>query len=379
MLRIIGVSFLAIALTLGLGQGPAQSVGSTPVTFPKTSKGLKAPVTLPARLDPTPAYQPQASCSPVDLVGPRRLRDLVLATYKIGGKGNISRNCVEGRSEHSEGRAWDWMVDSRKAPERAAAADFLAWVTANHGENAKRLGIMYVIYNRKIWGVYRESDGWRASYGHVDHVHISLSWNGARANTSFWTGKIQPKDYGPCARFAGQPAVLRSTARTSRCYAAMALVKTNKNTVQAIGSKASTVKVAQGLLGITATGVFDSATWTAVKAYQKKHDLPWTGALDVPTWGSLKPGDVTTDVSKGYSSTSAGAYGLKNFANLTLAERQTGKAVLFAQVALGMANRDRNGYFGPVTTAAVKKFQLAHGFAQTGTVTKAEWTALSRS
>ena len=377
MLRIVGVSFLAIALTLGVGQGSAQSVGSTLVTFPKTPKGLKAPVTLPAKLDPTPAYQPQVSCSPIDLVGPRKLRDLVLATYKIGGKGNISRNCTEGISEHSEGRAWDWMVYTNVAKDKAAAADFLAWVTANHGANAKRLGIMYMIYNQKIWGVYRESDGWRPSRGHVDHIHISFSWNGARANTSFWKGKIQPVDYGPCARFAGQPAVLRSTARTAKCYAAVALVKTNKNTIQQTGSKSSTVKTAQILLGVNQSGVFDTATRAAVKAYQSKHDLPWTGTLDVPTWGSLKPGDVTNDVSKGYSPTSAGAYGLKNFAKSTLAELQTGKSVLFAQIALGMATKDRNGYFGPVTTAAVKKFQLAHGFAQTGIVTKAEWTAFS--
>lgn len=379
MLRRIGVSLVGIMLAMGLVQLPAQSVGTTPVTFPKNPKGLKAPVTLPARLDPTPAYQPQVSCSPVDLAGPKKLRDLVLATYKVGGKGNISRGCTEGLSEHSEGRAWDWMVDTKVAKEKSAAADFLAWVTANHGENAKRLGIMYVIYNQKIWGVYREKDGWRPSSGHVDHAHISFSWNGARANTSFWTGKIQPTDYGPCARFAGQPAVLRSTPRTTKCYAAVALVKMNKNTVQETGSKSSTVKTAQILLGVKQSGVFDTATRSAVKAYQNGHDLPWTGTLDVPTWGSLKPGDVTTDVSTGYSSTSAGAYGLKNYAKSTLAEQQTGKSVLFAQVALGMATADRNGYFGPVTTAAVKKFQLAHGFAQTGTVAKAEWTALSGS
>lgn len=379
MLRRIGMSLLGVMLAMGLVQLPAQSVGSTPVTFPKDPRGLKAPVALPAQLDPLPAYQPQVSCSPADLVGPRKLRDLVLATYKVGSTGAISRGCTEGRSEHSEGRAWDWMVRTSVAKEKAAAADFLAWVTANHGENAKRLGIMYVIYNKRIWGIYREKDGWRSSSGHVEHVHVSFSWNGARANTSFWTGKIQSTDYGPCARFAGQPAVLRSTARTSRCYAAVALVKTNKNTVQQTGSKSSTVKTAQILLGVNQSGVFDTATRAAVKAYQIKHDLPWTGTLDVPTWGSLKPRDVTTDVSKGYSSTSAGAYGLKNFANSTLAERQTGKSVLFAQVALGMAATDRNGYFGPVTTAAVKKFQLAQGFAQTGTVTKAEWTALSGS
>lgn len=379
MLRIIGVSLAAVLLTMGLSQVPAQSVSSTPVPFPTHPKGLKSPVALPATLDRTPAYQPQVSCSPVDLIGAKKLRDLLIKTYPVGSTGHISRGCTEGLSEHSEGRALDWMVDTRKASQKAAAADFLAWVTANHGANAKRLGIMYVIYNEKIWGVYRESDGWRASYGHVDHVHVSFSWNGGRAMTSFWTGKVQPTDYGPCARFAGQPAVLRSTARAIRCYAKAALVKKNKNTIQAMGSRASSVKTAQGLLGINKSGVFDSTTWTAVKAYQLKHDLPRTGALDVPTWSSLKPADITTDVSLGYGRTAAGIYGLANYGSMTLAARSAGKAVLFAQVALGVPTRNRTGYFGPLMLAAVKKFQLAHGLKQTGTVTNVEWKALAGS
>lgn len=379
MLRIIGVSLAAVLLTMGLSQVPAQSVSSTPVPFPTHPKGLTSPVALPATLDPTPAYQPQVSCSPVDLIGARKLRDLLIKTYPVGSTGHISRGCTEGLSEHSEGRALDWMVDTRKASQKAAAADFLAWVTANHGANAKRLGIMYVIYNEKIWGVYRESDGWRASYGHVDHVHVSFSWNGGRAMTSFWTGKLQPKDYGPCRRFAGQPAVLRSTPRLVPCYTAAALVKKHKNSIQMKGSKASTVLTAQAALGVSKTGVFDSATWTAVKAYQKAHDLPWSGALDVPTWASLRPTEVTSSVIEGYTAKTAAAYGLANYASRTLSERNAGKPVIFAQLALGMAPKMRNGYFGPLTTTAVKNFQKARGLAQTGTVTNVEWKALAGS
>ena len=29
-------------------------------------------------------------------------------------------------------------------------------------------------------------------------MHISLSWNGARAQTTFWTGNVYRTDYGPC-------------------------------------------------------------------------------------------------------------------------------------------------------------------------------------
>ena len=58
---------------------------------------------------------------------------------------------------------------------------------------ARRLGIQYLIWNRKIWGSYSAASGWRKYTGansHRDHVHISFTWAGARKKTSFWTGKV---------------------------------------------------------------------------------------------------------------------------------------------------------------------------------------------
>ena len=43
---------------------------------------------------------------------------------------------------------------------------------------ARRLGIMYIGYNKRIWGSYRASEGWRKlsnSNPHTDHVHFSFS------------------------------------------------------------------------------------------------------------------------------------------------------------------------------------------------------------
>ncbi|RYJ05403.1 MAG: hypothetical protein EON52_11740, partial [Actinomycetales bacterium] len=194
-----------------------------PVTFPASPKGLKAPVSLPKDLDPVPMYQPQSACQPGETAGLKKLRDLVITTYGVGRSGSTARSCTEGTSEHSDGRAWDWMVAVRTTKEKAAAADFLAWLTRDGGRNARRLGVMYVIYNQKIWGAYRASDGWRPSYDHVDHVHVSFSWNGSRGTTSFWTGEVQPTDFGPCAVFSGQPAQTRSTANPNPCRAAVSL------------------------------------------------------------------------------------------------------------------------------------------------------------
>ena len=56
---------------------------------------------------------------------------------------------------------------------------------------ARRLGVMYIIHNRRIWGSYRADEGWRPYVGtnpHTDHVHFSFSWAGARKQTSYWDG-----------------------------------------------------------------------------------------------------------------------------------------------------------------------------------------------
>jgi hypothetical protein len=55
---------------------------------------------------------------------------------------------------------------------------------------------MYIIWNKKIWGAYASSAGWRpyscsgVTGCHQDHVHFSFNWAGARAQTSFWSRKV---------------------------------------------------------------------------------------------------------------------------------------------------------------------------------------------
>jgi peptidoglycan hydrolase-like protein with peptidoglycan-binding domain len=376
-MRPIALSVCALALVVSGGALPAYGVGSPPVTFPSSPKGLTSPVTLPTAIDPPSPYLPQTSCNPGDMTGVKKLRTLVMSTYAEGGWGAISHGCTEGTSEHSEGRAWDWMVDVGDSSERAAAANFLAWVTANHGKYARRLGIMYVIYNEKIWSIYREDEGWRANSGHKDHVHISFSWNGARGNTSFWTGKVGVIDYGPCFAFVQKYAMIRNIPRTGSCRATSSVLKQTSLGLRQYGNRGSaTVTKAQKLLGVTATSNFDSATWTAVKAYQLAHDLPYTGVLDQPTWASLSPADVTSNVVAGYTAAQAAAYGRAHYASTSINRYTVGKSVLFLQTALRMPSRDRNGYFTAKTLAAVKAFQTDVGLAVTGVVTSAEWAAL---
>ena len=60
----------------------------------------------------------------------------------------------------------------------------------NKNAMARRLGVMYIIFNRKIWRAY--DPGWGSYSGtnpHTDHIHISLSYDGSTGRTSYWKGK----------------------------------------------------------------------------------------------------------------------------------------------------------------------------------------------
>ncbi|MEJ7636073.1 peptidoglycan-binding domain-containing protein [Aeromicrobium sp.] len=375
-MRRLVIVLAALAMGAGLLASPALA-GDPPVALASSPTGLRGPVALPSGVDPASPYLPQISCSPIDMPGVVKLQALVLKTYAEGRSGGISRGCTDGLSEHSEGRAWDWMVDVGDRSEKAAAADFLSWVTRNDGRNARRLGIMYVIYNKKIWSVYRAGEGWRTSSGHTDHVHVSFSWNGARGNTSFWTGKVGAIDYGPCVRFTGTYGARTSTPRTGSCPPSSGLlVKTSLGDRQ-YGRTGDTVAKAQVLLGVTKTSRFDAATWSAVKKYQRAHDIPYTGVLDQPTWASLSRSSVTSRVVSGYTRSEAVAYGLEHYSGSTIKRTNVGKATMFLQIALGLPAADRNGFFDTVTLAAVKKMQESAGLTQDGVVRGEEWRAMA--
>lgn len=146
-------------------------------------------------------YDGQSICDPSAKPGTLALRDVLLARYPSTGSAGIGRSCdSDERSEHKDGRAFDWAANIDNATQRAAVDDFVTqlFATDRHGHPhalARRMGIMYVIWNRQIWGAYSADEGWRPYTGsspHTDHVHISMSWAGARAETSFWSGSVVP-------------------------------------------------------------------------------------------------------------------------------------------------------------------------------------------
>ena len=159
-------------------------------------------------VEPYAGYEPQKACSPVAKPGTKALGKWIVSTY--GGRtGAISRAC-KGRStsEHKEGRAFDWTLNARSAKDRARAARFLRSVTAagtngEPAELARRMGVMYVIWNDRIYASYDEfrARPYRSSsckklkrcsrtLRHRDHMHISLSRLGGQGRTSWYVGRV---------------------------------------------------------------------------------------------------------------------------------------------------------------------------------------------
>jgi hypothetical protein len=179
-----------------------ESERHTSAACPKGGNVNPATPNFGASCDGKASYVAQSKCSASAKPGVTAFKNLVLKTYPCTHSGGIVRGCsVGGKSEHKEGRAWDWMVNYP----HPAATKLLAWLLATdkHGNkyaNARRLGIMYMIWNRKIWGAYNASAGWRPYTGsnpHTDHVHFSFSWKGANKQTSFWSATAPPPSPPP--------------------------------------------------------------------------------------------------------------------------------------------------------------------------------------
>ena len=175
-----------------------------PVPSPEPPAPATGPIvsldgrTFGAGIEDPPAYEPQRTCDATAKVGTVALKNLLLKTYPGSRTLGIGTGCDGTVSEHHEGRAFDWGVRVTVPSEKAMAEDFIKKVLAtdrygNQFALARRMGIMYMIWDNQIWGAYLANEGWRDYHGvsaHTDHVHISMSWAGALGRTSFWSGNV---------------------------------------------------------------------------------------------------------------------------------------------------------------------------------------------
>ena len=193
------------------------AVRPSPHCSPARSRLLSAVTTLPSaglsRCAPHPVvrcadrasrrYHPQRTCAPHAQPGVVRFRKLILATYRGTGDDGIVRAChIGGRSEHKEGRAWDWAVSVHNARQVGQVTTCSTGCSARcprpRYAMARRLGIMYIIWNKKIWGTYSASSRLaallllRCHRLPPNHVHFSFSWRGERARPRSGTGSRTP-------------------------------------------------------------------------------------------------------------------------------------------------------------------------------------------
>ena len=175
------------------------------------------PANLPAAIEPLPGYQGQYICDPAAKPGTQKVVDLIRATYADSRSIWVPRDCTSGgRSEHKEGRALDWMINSKVPTQNAQAESFLEWLLApdsngNEFAMARRLGVMYIGWGDEIWesytkrwtelkGCYSTQQSGYDTYCHRDHIHISFSWDGAAGQTSFWGGNPAPAPFCTASR-----------------------------------------------------------------------------------------------------------------------------------------------------------------------------------
>ena len=194
------------------------------LTVAATVLSLGGPAQARAAVEPYTPYQPQVSCDPHVKAGTAAFRSLMFRRFGHRRDLGVVRSCgYGGLSEHKEGRAWDWGLNYRNKADRATAREAITWLTEpvrdEPAARARRLGVMYMIWNKRIWSPY-STDGWRPYDGaspHRDHIHFSFTWNGATKRVSWWTKRVMPIDYGPCPRWIGEYARVWHGPRLEPC------------------------------------------------------------------------------------------------------------------------------------------------------------------
>lgn len=348
-LRTIPVVVTAPALAVVATVGGASAFAASAPAPPSPARPL------PSALDVAVPYQGMTRCTPEPKQGVVAFAKLMSGHYKAGSSAGITRACNSGITEHSEGRAWDWMISATNPTHRAIADSLLAWLTApdaqgRQGAMARRFGIMYLIFNRKMWRAYAPERGWQPYYGsspHTDHIHFSFTWDGAAGRTSWWTGVA---------------TTYYLTGPTSTPMPTQPPPATSSDGALSYGMRSDAVKDLQQRLSVTpASGWFGPLTKAAVEKYQRSHRLAVTGIADRRTRAMI------ASSTKSNSSAAPTAAGILKYG-------MTSDRVKALQLKLG--GLPATGYFGPMTLAKVVAFQKSKRLPATGIVDAATLLAL---
>ncbi len=304
--RLAAAALCALPLIVAVTAAPAEAA-SVP--------SLHAPYFGP-RIEPMAPYVQQVSCQPGFRAGTGALARLLVRTYPNTSAGG-PRSCSAGSaSEHYDGRAVDWMNSVKNPVQAMQAASVIKFLLAtdsygNKYAMARRMGIMYIIWDNHIWGMW--SGKWEDYNGctktpapsldtacHRDHIHFSLSWDGALGLTSFWSRKVvTTPDYGPCRpsdlNWAADYAVFRtvscpnypSVAAPAGSSAVMVGLVRYSGVALFPGMSGEPVLAVQRAFRTPLTGRYDAATVAAVNRVKAAHRLPVNSVVDPTMWRLL--------------------------------------------------------------------------------------------
>ena len=305
---LLGLSSLLTASTL------LTTVATTATAAPDAvATASPGAATLEALAPPVPA----TSCERSPGTGAVALgRSLSTAYPRTGYAVTVSCD-APALDEQRQGRGVSWKVSVHVARQVTQARTMLGRLlgTDDAGQPyavARRLGVTRVVWADREWRSDAADAGWtpystcatsRATRDDArcgrSAMQIALGWAGATGRTSYWTGSVAPEDFGPCRpadlswaeQYRGPradpcpvyPAPQAPAGATARDRA---LVAWSGARVGA-GTKGAAARAVQGALRVEATGSFTSEDAAKLRSWQRRHDLPATGAADTGTWRAL--------------------------------------------------------------------------------------------
>lgn len=190
-----------------------------PILLPRVRRRLTRAVPLAmvagllavGQIDDYSGYEGQVACAKRVQPGTQYLADHLTSTYG-GSVASLLRSCSDGASEHKDGRAVDWSANAGdpadvRRVDRLLGDLFATDSAGNEDSLARRMGIMYVIWDDQMYSGYNGfeprpyvSSSCRdkplrqcsPTLRHRDHVHISLSYAGGAAQTGFYRDNKVP-------------------------------------------------------------------------------------------------------------------------------------------------------------------------------------------
>ncbi|GIJ64055.1 hypothetical protein [Virgisporangium aurantiacum] len=197
--RTLGAAFAAVVTAAAVVLMPVTAHAATPPATPPFNRAI----------DGYAANDPVTSCDAGIKPGLQDFRSFIKNRYGLGNTIDFVVGCdLSGPGGHDQGRAWDWGNDVGDPADVDKVDTVLGWlldtdVYGNRHAMARRLGINFIIWNRRIifltpggaktWEPY--SCNGSASSCHTNHVHFEMSWAGARRQTTWWTAR-QPDHPG---------------------------------------------------------------------------------------------------------------------------------------------------------------------------------------